>query len=398
MKSGVILPRNGLSLKQLRIETPGCQQVTHLNNAGCSLPPQRVIDATLKYYKTEALYGGYEAVDLNAKALQKPYEKIAQLINCQERELAIVSSATTAWQQVLFGLEFQHGDVILTTPNEYGSNFINLLQLQRRKGVRIHVIPEDPSGELDLTDLELLIKKIRPKLIVITHVPTNAGNVYNAQAVGKLTKEYGVVYLLDACQSVGQMEVDVQSIGCDFLSATSRKYLRGPRGVGFLYINRTQLESFEPAMLDVRSAKWNSFEDYTPVEDASRCEQYEINFGAKLGFGVAVEYSLELGIHYIQHRINELGTYLRTQLQTIPGILVHDHCSNLCGIVSFTLEGKTSEEVVMELRSKNINVSCSRVTSTRMKMEQQRLESVIRSSVHYYNTFDELDCFLNALN
>eukprot|EP00210_Caulerpa_lentillifera_P000913 g883.t1 len=399
MNAGLLVPHNGLSLTQLRAETPGCKRVTHLNNAGCSLPCKRVLEATQTYYKTEALYGGYEAIDLHSTELQKPYVKLSKLINCAEEELAIVSSATSAWQQVLFGLDnLAPGDVVLTTPNEYGSNYINLLQLHRRKGILISVIPEDPNGDLDLEKLESLLRSSKTKLIAITHVPTNSGSVYDVHAVGKLAKQYGVPFLLDACQSAGQMEIDVKSIQCDFLSGTSRKFLRGPRGVGFLYINREQFECFEPTAMDVRGAIWNSPMKYTPLENARRCEQYEINFGAKVGFGVAVEYCMELGVDWIAHRIKQLATYLRQQLQGIPRVSVHDHCSTLCGIVSFTLHKKSSEEMVHVLRNKKINVSCSKISSTRLKMQQQGLESVVRASVHYYNSFDELDLFLNALN
>ena len=390
--------RNGWSIAQIRNETPGCRQVIHLNNAGCSLPSRDVIDATEKFYRQEVTYGGYECVEKAEHQLRKPYAKLGTLLNCRSDEIAIVPSATVAWQQVVFGMDFQRGDVILTTPNEYGSNFINLMQLQSRKGIDIRVIPEDEEGGLDLKALEQLVEKYKPKLLTLTHVPTSTGSVYEASRVGEIARAYRIPFLLDACQSVGQMKVDVKAVGCDFLSATSRKFLRGPRGIGFLYASERMWEHHEPAFLDVRSAVWESDMSYTLQPHAMRYEQYEINFAAKAGFGVAVESCMELGVDWIEHRVGYLAEYARSRLAAMPRIRVHDHCPRLCAIVSFTKEGMTATEISRVLRERGINVSVSRRPSTRLKFEAMGLQEVVRASVHYYNTEEEIDAFLDAVD
>lgn len=384
-------------IEKLREETPGCSNVIHLNNAGCSLPCKRVIEATEAFYRHEAYWGGYETVETCSEALQKPYDTLAALLNAHPDEIAIAPSATNAWQQVLFGFDFKPGDVILTTPNEYGSNFINFLQLKSRKDISIEIIPETKDGEVDLDQLETKLKQDKPKLLALTHVPTSSGCVYDAESIGSLTRSYDVPFLLDACQSVGQMQIDVRRIQCDFLSATSRKFLRGPRGIGFLYASRSMRDLHEPAFLDVHGSEWTSTMSYRSKSDAMRYEQYELNFAAKAGFGVAVEYGLELGMEWIENRVVRLATFLRRELEKVEGVQVCDYGKRLCGIVSFSMDGYSAERVREFLKERNINVSVSKRPSTRIKLEALGLEAVVRVSVHYYNTEEEIEKCVDAL-
>ena len=397
MKGSLSIAPNDWSVARMRRETPGCGRVLHLNNAGCSLPCRDVIRTTEAFYRQEATYGGYESLERYGQQERRVYGQLGQLLNCRSDEIAILPSATTAWQQVVFGIPWQRDDMICTTPNEYGSNYINFLQLQSRFGVRIRVLPERSDGSLDLDRIDDILSRERPKLLSLTHIPTSSGAVYDAIGVGQITKAYGIPYLLDACQSTGQIPVDVQSIQCDFLSGTSRKFLRGPRGVGFLYASQAAQAWHEPAFMDVRGATWNAAGDYSPQPDAGRYEQYELNFAAKVGFGVAVAYCLGIGIEWIAHRIQHLAERLRHGLKQLPNVHLHDHCPQLCGIVSFTIDGFDAASVCSFLRERNINVSISKRTSTRLKFEHMDLEAILRASVHYFNTEEEIETFLAAL-
>ncbi|GMH34098.1 hypothetical protein BSKO_01932 [Bryopsis sp. KO-2023] len=383
----------------LRAETPGTSRLAHFNNAGASLVPRRVSDGVRRFLDAEETLGGYEAVEAHADLLERPYSACASLLNCGAEEIAVVQSATQAWQQVFFGIEFQEGDRLITSTAEYGSNYIAYLQAKKRHNISIEVVKETPEGDLDLDHLrELAAGSKKPKLISISHIPTSSGRVYDAIGVGAIAKEFGIPYLLDACQSVGQMPVDVEEIGCDFLTATSRKYLRGPRGAGLLYISKHVLDSFEPMTLDVRGAKWSEREEFQMASDAKRFEQYEMSFAAKAGFGIAVEYALEVGLDWCWERIQFLSKKLREGLSGIDKVQVLDKGRVLCGIVSFCVDGMDPEVVKAALRQQSINVSVSLISSSRIDFENRNLKGVVRASVHYYNTEEEVERLVQAVS
>jgi selenocysteine lyase/cysteine desulfurase len=379
-----------------RRETPGCDTVLHFNNAGAALMPQPVLHATIGHLQLEALVGGYEAAAQAHEAVERVYDAAAALLGCHRDEIAIVENATRAWDMAFYALPLGPGDRILTAVAEYASNYIAFLQVARKTGAVVEVIPNDDAGQLSTEALRRAIDD-RVKLIAITHVPTNGGLVNPAAAVGKVAREAGVPYLLDACQSVGQMPVDVEAIGCDMLSATGRKYLRGPRGTGFLYVRRSILQHLEPPFLDLHAAQWVAPDRFEMRSDARRFENWETNYAGKIGLGVAIDYALQWGLDAIWRRITRLAEDLRRQLSSIPGVTVRDQGSQRCGIVSFTVAGKTADEVRQVLAKARINVSVSRLSSTRLDMEARGLPELVRASVHYYNTEEEITRFCAVL-
>jgi selenocysteine lyase/cysteine desulfurase len=337
----------------------------------------------------------YEAAAASAPALERPYACLASLLNCRPDEIAVLSSATAAWQQVVYGLAWawRPGDRLLTCVSEYGSNYIAFLQLARRTGVRIEVVPETAAGDVDLQALEEAILrpgKPRPVLISLTHVPTSSGRVYDAAGVGVVAKKHGVLYLLDACQSVGQISVDVSRIRCDFLSGTGRKFLRAPRGSGFLFCSAAVLGRFEPAALDNTGATWTGAGAYALHPTARRFQSYEMSFAAKVGLGVAAQQCLDLGVGAIAARVKALAGLLRAALAALRGVRVLDVGTALCGIVSFDVRGVGAGEVQRWLKAHGVTVSVSAAPSTRLDFERRGLSEVVRASVHYYNTEAEV--------
>ncbi|HEX5911195.1 MAG TPA: aminotransferase class V-fold PLP-dependent enzyme [Thermoleophilaceae bacterium] len=396
---GMVRTPPGIDVARARRDTPGAAKVAHLNNAGAALPPAQVTDAVIAHLRREAALGGYEAAEAAADQVELTYAAVARLIGCRTDEVAVVENATRAWDMAFYGLPLAPGDRILTARAEYASNVIAFLQVARRTGAVVEVIENDESGQLSVADLRHRLShgKGPVKLVAITHVPTQGGLVNPAEEVGDVARAAGVPYLLDACQSIGQMPVDVERIGCDMLSATGRKFLRGPRGTGFLYVRRDFLDRIEPPFLDLHAATWTAPDAYEVRGDARRFENWETNYAAKIGLGVAVDYALGWGLQSIEARVTGLADRLRGALSAVPGVGVHDQGSRRCGIVTFTIAGVPAQQVQQQLAEHGINVSVSLVDYARLDLTARGLPDLVRASVHYYNTEDELDQLIEAL-
>lgn len=381
---------------RLRSETPGCSTVTHFNNAGASLMPSPVIDAVKNHIDLEASIGGYEAADKASDQLANTYTSLANLVNCKPEEIALAVNATRAWDMAFYSFSFQPGDKILTAKAEYASNYLAFLQIAEKTGVEIVPVPNDENGQLSVDALEDLIDK-RVKLIAVTHVPMNGGLVNPAEDIGAVARHYGIPFLLDACQSVGQMKIDVEQIGCDLLSATGRKYLRGPRGTGFLYVSNKLIDKLNPPFIDMRAAEWTSSGTYQWASGARRFETWESSIAGMIGLGAAASYAISIGLDNIEARVTDLAAKLRTRLNSIPSITVQDIGMRKCGIVTFSSSVLESAEIKAELRTRNINVSVAHPSSTLLDALDRKLPPVVRSSVHYYNTDEEIDIFCSSL-
>jgi cysteine desulfurase/selenocysteine lyase len=385
-----------IDLARARRETPGCEHVLHFNNAGAALTPAPVLDAVIGHLQLEARIGGYEAADQANAAVEHTYDAVAALLGCSREEVAIVENATRAWDMAFYSIPFQPGDRILTAEAEYASNYIAYLQVARKTGARVEVAPSDATGQLSVEALRGMMDE-RVKLVAITHVLTNGGLVNPAAEIGRVAREAGALFLLDACQSAGQMPLDVEALGCDMLSVTGRKFLRGPRGTGFLYVRRDTLDRLEPPLLDLHAATWTARDHYELRGDARRFENWEANVAGKIGLGVAIDYALGWGLDAIWTRVRGLAGELRSRLAALPGVTVRDQGATQCGIVTFTVEGREPTAIRDALRERGINVSASPVEYTRLDMEARRLPAVVRASVHYYNTEEEVARFCEAL-
>ena len=383
-------------LERARADTPGCRNVLHFNNAGASLMPERVLDATIAHLELEAQIGGYEAAEYAEDAIEHTYDAVSALIGCSRDEVAIVENATRAWDMAFYAIPFKPGDRILTAMAEYASNYIAFLQIAQKTGAIVEAIPNDAHGQVSVDALRKAIDE-RVKLIAITHVPTNGGLVNPVAEIGKIARENGILYLVDACQSLGQMPINVDQIGCDMLSATGRKYLRGPRGIGLLYVRQGVLEQLEPPLLDLHAATWIAPDRYEMRADARRFENWETNDAGKIGLGVAIDYALEWGMDTIWRRVQTLAYQLRTQLSPLPGVIVRDRGVKQCGIVTFTVEDMEPEELRKTLALQNINVSVTTRSSTLLDMDARGLTNMVRASVHYYNSEEEVERFCDVL-
>ncbi len=359
--------------------------------------PGVVLDAQIEHLHLEAHRGGYEAADAAIDKVERVYDAAAKLIGATRDEIAIIENATRAWDMAFYSIPFQPGDRILTAKAEYASNYIAYLQVAKKFGVQVDVVPNDEHGQLSIEYLQAMLDD-RVRLISITHIPTNGGLVNPVAEIGEVARQAGVLYLIDACQSVGQLPVNVDDIGCDMLSTTGRKYLRGPRGSGFLYVRRGVIEQLDPVMLDLHAAQWTSRDSYTVRADARRFENWETNYAAKIGLGVGIDYALNCGMDEIWDRIQFLAGQLRSRLDAIPGVTVRDIGELQGGIVTFTIDGRDLPEVKSALAAQSMNVTVSQTPSTRLDMEDRGLTKLVRASVHYYNSEDEVSRFCDAIS
>lgn len=383
-------------IQRFRLETRGTQHVIHFNNAGSSLPPDVVRQAVNDYNNEEMTMGGYETNEKYLPQLEATYDSIANLLNANREEIALVENATVAWNAAFQAIDWKNGDVIIATRADYSSNYLAYLHLKRKFDLEIKVIPTLASGDLDLHAFENMIDS-KVKLVSVTHMPTNGGLTVDAEAVGAITKQHGVLYLLDACQSAGQYPIDVEKIGCDMLSATGRKYLRAPRGTGFLYVRRSVLPQLTPYCIDLHAAEWTGVDSYQIRTDARKFEGWEASRANTMGLKAAIDYALAIGVENIWQRVQYLSTILRKELERLEHITVHDIGNTKSGLVSFTVSGKSAQEVKTYLHERNINVSWNGTSNTYLDMTSRDLKEVVRASVHYYNTEAEISDLIAVL-
>jgi len=383
-------------VQRLRAATGGTAERIHFNNAGSSLPPDVVLEAVTDYLQEEAMQGGYELEAAYKDQLENVYGSIARLINASVDEIAIVENASMGWHLAFNGIPFQKGDVVITSEMEYVTNLIGFLNVKKTKEINIQVIPNDEQGNFSLSALEAAISPA-VRLIAMTHIPSTAGNMLPIAEIGKIARRHGILYLVDACQSVGQVPLDVKEIGCDLLSVTGRKYLRAPRGTGFLYVRKEVLEQLGVWFLDGHSVASVTEEGFVLRKDARRFELYEKSRALTIGLGKAIDYALAIGVDRIWQRVRFLAGTLRRRLAEVPGVTVHDSGDQQCGIVTFSVEGVDSVRVKNALAVKNINVSVGKASSTLVYMNRRNLTAIVRASVHYYNTEEEIGIFCAVL-
>ncbi|MFT4727141.1 MAG: cysteine desulfurase/selenocysteine lyase [Granulosicoccus sp.] len=345
----------------------------------------------------EATIGGYEAATTESVFLEGVYDQVASLIGARSDEIALVENATVGWCHAFYALELKEGDRVLTCHAEYAANYVAFLQRAKRDGIVIDIVPDDETGALDVNALETMIGP-RTGLIAITWIPTNGGLVNPAAEVGRVARAHNIPYLLDTCQAVGQMPIDVTAIGCDFLSATGRKFLRGPRGTGFLYVRKALIETLEPITIDHFAAPWVAADRYELRSDARRFETWENSYALRAGLGAAVEYARAIGMEQIQQRARVLADSLRDRLLTLPGARIMDQGNERCAIVSFTVTGLQATEAMARLRDQGINIGASSPSSTLIDSESRALPVLLRAAPHYYNTEYELDKVVDALD
>jgi selenocysteine lyase/cysteine desulfurase len=393
-----LTPAIPAELGRWRADTPACTRLVHLNNAGAALVPRPVHSAILDHLALEQEVGAYEAADARGQEVRDTYTAMGRLLGTEARNIALVQNSTVAFAQAISAFEFKPGDIILTSRSDYASNQIMYLSLAQRRGVEIVRAPDSAEGGIDPDATHKLIRERRPSLVALTWIPTNSGLVQPVEEVGRICRNAGVPYLVDACQAVGQVPVDVGVLQCDYLSGTARKFLRGPRGLGFLYVSDRMLQTgAHPTLVDMHGADWTDADAFTLNPDARRFETWEFAFALVLGLGAAAEYALHAGVEETGRRARELAEYARSQLTGIPGVRILDRGPELCAIVTIAIDGRDTGDIKLALRSRRINTSSPHREDAVIDMDEKGTASALRISPHYYNTHEEIDTAVEAI-
>jgi len=381
-----------------RAETPGCAHRMHLNNAGAALMPSSVTAAMTEHLSLESEIGGYEAADARASAIDETYGEIAALINAQPRNIAIVANATAGFIQSLSSFDFAPGDTIVTTRSDYTSYQIQFLSLSQRRGVQVVHAEDLPEGGVDPSSVRALAAHSKCRLVHVSWVPTHSGLVQDVASVGEVCEDLGVPYLVDACQAAGQIPIDVAALRCDYLSVTARKFLRGPRGIGFLYASDRALgRGDHPLFVDMRGAQWSGATSFELADSAMRFEDWEFPYALVLGLAAATRYARAVGVDVAQQRAWSLAAELRARLSALPGVRVLDRGHVKSAIVTADVPGWFAPDLVDALRERRINSAASLRWFGLLDFTARDVTSAIRLSPHYYNREDEIDAVVQAI-
>ena len=361
--------------------------------------PRSVLDAIVSHLNREAQFGAYESADDAEAAVNEAYNNVAKVLGgAKARNVAVVENSTVAFFQALSAFDFHPGDVIVTTRNDYISNQLAYLSLAKRCGVEIRRAADLSTGGADPQSVRELLRDSKAKLLAVTWVPTNSGLMQPVETLGEIAEAAGVPYLVDACQAAGEIPIDVAKLRCDFLSATARKFLRGPRGIGFLYVSdRTLKRGDFPLYIDMRGADWVAADSFAPAPDARRFENWEFPYSLVLGLGEAARYAMEVGVERGGKRARDLAAQLRARLREIPGVKVLDRGSELAAIVTIQVAGWDATELSRLLRTRGVNTSASLRAYAVIDMDEKGAASALRLSPHYYNSEEELDTAIESI-
>jgi cysteine desulfurase / selenocysteine lyase len=384
-------------IETLRAQTPGCNRVIHLNCAGAGLMSVTTLSAMRDHLERESTNGAMEAGASVACDIEDARQLAATLIGANASEIAFLSSGSLAWGSAFAALpQWKAGDRVLVSRQEWGSNVSLMMRAALNAGARVEVTPCREDGAIDVDALERIIDE-RVKLIAVTWLPANGGLINDAAGVGRVARAARIPYFLDAGQAVGQLPIDVKTIGCDILKSAGRKHLRGPRGTALLFVRSDFSPRLEPAFFDVQGSTLSEANVPTIRKDARRFEMQETSIAALIGMGVALREASNLGVERTWARIRSLADFARRELKRIPGVEVHDLGAEQSGLISFAVDGIAPMQLKEKLATKGINIGANGVAYTPLDMRARSLQEIARLSLSYLTTQHEIEASLQAI-
>ncbi len=381
-----------IDVDAVRATTPGCHDRAFLLSAGSSLPTQETLDAVIGHLRLEGAVGGYAAADRVVDVLEQGRADLAALVGGDPDEIALVPSDSVGWVKAWWGWvvggNVPPGSTVFVDRLCYHSHYAALDQTRRLGNFSIRVMPSLADGTVDVDALDI---GSDVSVVCLTMVGTHSGNVNPVPDVGRRAAAAGVPLFLDACQALGQLALDVKELGCHVLTGTGRKFLRGPRGTGMLWVSQSIVERFSPPGIDATSTPWSTADGMHIRSGVRRFEEFEVSVASMVGLASAVRQALTLGAAPIERRVVALGERLRSQLAETEGVEVRDTAARRCGIVTFTVGGVPPAGVVAAASASGITINQSTSTWAAIDMDAKRTPAVVRASPHYFNTTSEID-------
>ena len=361
----------------------------NFNNAGSSQTFKKTINEITRYLKDEENLGGYFCADLFKKKLNNFYINLSQLLNCEPDEISFISNTTVGYNYLINSLKFKKNSNILIFENEYESNLICLL----RNKIKFRIVRCLENGEIDYLDLKSKIDK-DTCLVSLCHLSSHTGNLNSLHKITEFIKKIKpeIFILVDVCQSVGQIEIDFKKINCDAMVGSGRKYLRGPRGTGFLILNKKSKNNIIPLILDSHNFSLSK----KTLKKKKIFENFEHSPALKVGLSNSIKQINMIGIKKIEMDIKKKSLYLRKKLQNYKRIRFFENILKISGINTFIVDGVDIQKVYEYMINKKILIS---VVNNRFPLKYKKKKSgALRVSIHYYNTYKQLDYLVKCLS
>lgn len=375
--------------------------LVYFDNGATSQKPQQVIDVINRYYQHENsnIHRGIHTLSQEATdAYEKARTTVQQFINAKHHHEVIFTSGTTGSINLVassFGKKhLQAGDEIIISTMEHHSNIVPWQMLCEEKGAILKVIPISDKGELLMDEFEKLLSS-KTKLVSITHVSNTLGTINPVKEIIKLAKAVGAAILIDGAQAVPHTKVDVQALDCDFYAFSGHKMF-GPTGVGILYGKEAILNDLPPYQGGGDMIKTVTFEKTTYNELPHKFEAGTPNIVGGLGLAAAIDYMNNIGIANIEAYEHELLNYTTGKIKQIEGIRIIGEAANKASVLSFLVDGTHPSDIGMIIDKLGIAIRTGH-HCTEPLMNRFDIPGTARASFAFYNTKEEIDVFIKAL-
>lgn len=360
----------------------------YFNNCGAGLMSPQTLNVIENHLRREIAVGAYRAAQESRIPMEEFYGRVARLLNAASpNDVAFMDSASRAWNMALYGAELRPGDRVLTLSSEFGTNVLTLFHRARQVGASVEVIQCDAEGHFAMDDFAAAIAK-GARMVAISHVVAHASIVNPVHEIGQLTNRYGAIYLVDGCQGVGQISVDVEAIQCDAYTGTGRKWLRGPRGTGFLYVKSSA--PFRTPHIDLSAADLVIGKDGQVVgvevrTDARQFELWERSVAGMLGLSSAIGEYLAMQPGYVTDRIQTQADRLRAVVSDNPHLRLLGRRQSESGVIGFYLTEPKREGVVREnIERAGLGISTMSSWDCPLHFPQNGATTIFRLAPHYY--------------